>query len=281
MRRFFVLIFLGLLYASSAVALAIPPKPEAYVNDYAHVLSEATRQKLEQTLADFDRASSNQVVVATFQSLEGESLEDYSVRLAKVWKIGSKKHDNGVILLIFKDERKIRIEVGYGLEGALPDAIADRIIRSEIRPAFREGNYDKGVSDAVQAVISVTKGEYKSDAFAGGDRIKGISPYIFFAIAAFFLFPPLCYLLVIGGSILFFGLPVGGILGAVLVILLACLTQILNSSRFGQTISRHNSGGFWSGGSFGGWSGGGGSFGGGFGGGGGGSFGGGGASGGW
>ena len=263
----------------SAYALAIPAKPEAYVNDYAHLLSESTRQGLEQTLADFERTTSNQIVIAIFQSLEGGSLEDFSIRLAQAWKIGSKKNDNGVILLIFKDDRQVRIEVGYGLEGALPDATADLIIRNEIVPAFREGNYDGGIKNAVNAIMAVTRGEYKAEASFKKDPFKAAAPIIFVILVAYFLAPIVSYFLVIVFSGSAFGLPLGLVTGALLVMIMMCLRALFSS---GQTISGRR-GGFWNGGGFygGGFSGGGSSFGGGFGGGGGGSFGGGGASGRW
>ena len=281
MRRFFAFILLGLCFAGAAQALSIPKKPDAYVNDYARILSDDARQKLEQTLADFERTTSNQIVVAIFENLEGESLEDYSIRLAQSWKIGSKKNDNGVILLIFKDDRKVRIEVGYGLEGALPDAMADQIIRHEITPAFREGRYDQGVTAAVNAIILATKGEYKAAAsFSEGDRIQKIAPYLFFALVAFMLVPLVCYTMVLVGSVIFFGLPLGLGFGVLATLLLECLRR-LAFARLGQTISGRR-GGTWGGGGFAGGSFGGGGFsGGGFGGGGGGSFGGGGSSGGW
>src|SRR3989338_3221997 len=131
MRRFFVLLFILAFSTASAWALEVPAKPEGYVNDYAQLLSENSRSDLERTLAEFERATSNQIVVAIFPSLRGNSLEDFSIRLAEQWKIGTAKKDNGILLLVFRDDRQVRIEVGYGLEGALPDATADHLIRNE------------------------------------------------------------------------------------------------------------------------------------------------------
>lgn len=125
------------------------------------MLSPSKRAELEETLRRFEEETTNQIVVVTFPSLEGEVLEDFSIRLAEQWKIGQKGKDNGVILLIFKEDRKVRIEVGYGLEGALPDATAKLIIENEIVPRFREGKFDEGVEKAVQAIIGATKGEYR------------------------------------------------------------------------------------------------------------------------
>lgn len=157
---FFALI--TLFVPSSAHSLPIPEHPQAYVNDYANVLSPESRLEIEGILSQFEKETTNQLVVAIFNSLENESLEDYSIHLAEKWKVGTKDRDNGIILLIFMKERSVRIEVGYGLEGALSDATASEIIRREIAPAFREGRYDQGVLNAIQAIIQATKGEYKA-----------------------------------------------------------------------------------------------------------------------
>ena len=105
-------------------------------------------------LTDRERATGAQMVVAIFRSLEGESLEDFSVRLAERWRIGQKGLDNGVILLAFVDDRKLRLEVGYGLEGAITDAVSAQIIRERIAPRFREGQYAAGIEAAIEAVFS-------------------------------------------------------------------------------------------------------------------------------
>lgn len=181
MRKVFSFCLFGFSLISSAFALSIPDRPEHYVNDYAGLLSPDTRRDLERTLADFERQTSTQVVVAIFESLEGGSLEDFSIRLAEKWKIGSEKNDNGVILLVFKNDRQIRIEVGYGLEGALPDALADRIIRGEIVPAFREGDFDGGLARGVAAILSAVKGEYAART-GGTDKMKDYAPFIFLVL---------------------------------------------------------------------------------------------------
>ena len=141
------------LISCKAFALQIPPKPAGYVHDQAGLLSLPVRLQLEQLLEQHDRQTSNQVVVATFPSLENESLEDFSIRLAQAWKPGTAARDNGVILLIFKNERQMRIEVGYGLEGVLTDAVSGQIIRNVIRPAFRSGDYDGGITAGVAAIL--------------------------------------------------------------------------------------------------------------------------------
>jgi uncharacterized protein len=137
-----------------ALALVIPSAPTARVNDYAGVLTQAERGRLEAQLTDREQATGAQMVIAIFKSLEGESLEDYSIRLAQQWRIGQKSLDNGVILLVFLQDRKVRMEVGYGLEPMIPDAVAGRIIRDTMGPRFREQRYAQGLEEAVQAVFA-------------------------------------------------------------------------------------------------------------------------------
>jgi uncharacterized protein len=105
-------------------------------------------------LAEGERATGAQVVVAVFPSLDGESLEDFSIRLAEKWRVGRKALDDGAIILVFVADRKVRIEVGYGLEGAVPDIVAGRIIRESIAPRFREGRYDAGLEAAARAIYA-------------------------------------------------------------------------------------------------------------------------------
>jgi uncharacterized protein len=167
-----------------AIGLDVPPKPIRPVLDDAGVLSPAAQGAIVDSILRFERASSNQIAVAIFPSLEGESLEDFTIRLAEAWRPGQAERDNGVILAIFVSDRKVRIEVGYGLEGALPDAVARRIIRNEITPAFRAGDYDRGVTAAVSAIMAATRGEYE-----GIDRRDdGEPPSIVFILFAFLFF---------------------------------------------------------------------------------------------
>jgi len=161
-------LFLLLIRPSSLSALEIPKRPEGYVSDYAGMVSRQKRIELEEKLRRFEQETSNQIVVVTFPSLEGEVLEDFAIRLAEAWKIGQKGKDNGVILLIFKNDRKVRIEVGYGLEGALTDATSRLIIENEMVPRFREGKFDEGIEAAVQAIMAATQGEYHGEAPASG-----------------------------------------------------------------------------------------------------------------
>ena len=124
------------------------------MNDYARLLPADAQQRLETRLAERERATGAQMVVAIFPSLDGENLEDFGIRLAEQWRIGQKGLDNGVILLVFVQERRVRMEVGYGLEPVLPDAAAAQIIREAIGPRFREQRYAAGLEAAVDAVYA-------------------------------------------------------------------------------------------------------------------------------
>ncbi|WP_041273427.1 TPM domain-containing protein [Desulforapulum autotrophicum] len=139
------------------------PELKGRVNDYAGMLSSATVNQLEIVLSDLERTDSTQIVVLTLLSLEGENIEDYSIRVADVWKIGRKNLDNGAILIISKNDRKLRIEVGYGLEGTLTDLVAGRIISNIIVPQFKTGNFDRGVIAGVQSMIHAVHGEFNAE----------------------------------------------------------------------------------------------------------------------
>jgi uncharacterized protein len=152
-----------LVVAATAAAQpspALPPAPERFFNDYAGVVAPADARRLDQKLRRFDEETSTQVVVALFPELPADSLEDFTVRTAESWKAGRKERDNGAVLFVFVNDRKMRLEVGYGLEGALPDATAKRIIEDVIAPRFREGRYAEGLDAGTDAILAATRGEY-------------------------------------------------------------------------------------------------------------------------
>ena len=168
---FFLLVLFALLLAASrARALDVPPLT-GRVNDNARMLSPEAIKRLDATLAEFERADSTQVVVLTIPSLAGESLEEYAIKVAQAWGIGQKGRDNGALLLVSKNDRKVRIEVGYGLEGRLTDALSGRIIDHAIVPAFKSGNFDAGIEAGVSAIIAAVRGEYQGE--SSGDRSPG------------------------------------------------------------------------------------------------------------
>ena len=167
------LVLVALLTLDCVAAEVIPPKPAAYFNDYAGVVSASTAQRLNKTLEDFEKSTSSQIVVAVFQKMQSDSsLEDYAHRIFEAWGPGQKDKNNGAILLVFVQDRRMRIEVGYGLEGALPDVLAKRIIEEEIAPFFKQGNYDRGLTDGVTALLQATRGEYKGTGRTVGQKRK-------------------------------------------------------------------------------------------------------------
>ncbi|ADN02288.1 TPM domain-containing protein [Spirochaeta thermophila] len=154
--------------SSLLLGFTLPDTPAGRVNDFADILATETEQTLEQLLARYEEATTNQLVVVTVPSLGGESIESYSISLAEKWKIGQKDKDNGVILLVAPRERLVRIEVGYGLEPVLTDATSALIIQRTILPAFREGAYDEGVRLGVEKIIEATTDEEtRSRIFSG------------------------------------------------------------------------------------------------------------------
>ncbi len=131
------------------------------VNDYAGILHGPVVAELESLLKDYEARTTNQVVVLTVTTLEGMSIEEYSIKVAETWKLGQKGVDNGALLVVAKEERKVRIEVGYGLEASLTDAVTSMIIENEIVPRFKSGDYDAGVTAGVRAIIDAADGKLK------------------------------------------------------------------------------------------------------------------------
>ena len=166
MRRHLSLPLVFLLLAGLAVRLSagevIPPAPEHYFNDYTGIVAATTADTLDHRLEQFERDTSNQIVVAIFPRMESaSSIEDYTVRVAQAWRVGQKATNNGAVLFVFKENRTLYIQVGYGLEGVLPDALCKRIIDDEIVPHFRNGDFAGGVEAGVDALLAATKGEYR------------------------------------------------------------------------------------------------------------------------
>ncbi len=207
------LILLFLIFSVITVAARDIPKPKGYVNDTAGIMSQTVKLKLEQFLHDFEASDSTQITVLTITSLEGENLEDYSLKVLENWGVGQKDKDNGALLLVAKDERKIRIEVGYGLEGRLTDLLAGRIIDNEISPRFKQGDFDGGIVSGVIGIAEAVRGEYTG---TGKTRSKKKGSPFGFLFLLFFLGP---FLARLGGrrsyrsrrSGIFFGGPfIGG-----------------------------------------------------------------------
>lgn len=166
-------------------AQKFPDKPNRLVNDYTQTLSANEIDALEQKLRAFNDSTSTQIAVVLINDLEGYEVSDYAVRLAEKWGIGQAKKNNGIILLASLGDRKVTIQTGYGVEGALPDAIARRIIEYSIKPNFKEGNYYAGLDQATNDIIAYTKGEYKNDSprkRKGGGLPLVLIPFIIMVI---------------------------------------------------------------------------------------------------
>lgn len=277
------LLLVPIVCPGHVLGLDAPPY-RGYVNDYADMISPAAEQAIEQTLEAFDRSDSTQISILTIESLEGDSLEDFSIRVVDKWKIGRKGKDNGVLLLAVKKEHDLRIEVGRGLEGLLTDLLAGRIVDTVIVPNFKQGEFDAGFEAGVAAIIKATHGEFKPDGQRpGGRRGQANSKFsylIFVLILISVIGRASRFLGIIGGAValpllVFLGMSTP--LGWLVLIPLALLGGVIGLLLGLIGLGSHR-GGF---GGFGGGLGGGGFGGGGFGGFGGGGFGGGGASGKW
>ena len=158
-------VILALFLMLPCVAGALDaPALTGRVNDLARMLSPEASTRLEQKLAGFERETTNQVAVLTIASLQGDDIDQFAIRVAEQWKLGQQGKDNGVLLIMAQAERKVRIEVGMGLQGVLPDITASRIIREVMRPYLKTGNFDQGISAGVDAIMAATKGEFKASA---------------------------------------------------------------------------------------------------------------------
>lgn len=159
MKRILLLVILFLM-PLPVQALDVP-QLSGRVNDYARMLSSDAASRLEQKLAAFEQGQTTQIVVLTIPSLQGDDIDQFTIRVAEQWKIGQKDKDNGVLLVLAQAERRVRIEVGMGLQGVLPDITAGRIIRDVMRPYLKAGNFEQGIDAGVDGIIAATKGEFK------------------------------------------------------------------------------------------------------------------------
>lgn len=223
------------------------PNPPRLVNDFTGTLTTEQIQALESKLVANDDSTSNQIAIVIIPTTDNYSIDEVALQIGRTWGVGNKDKNNGIVILVAKNDHKIKIEIGYGLEGAVPDVTAKRIIEDEILPEFKQDNYYRGLDNGTDAIIKAAAGEYKAPEGYGKRKKKGVSI----------------------GTIIF-----------VIIILLIIFGGAAGPGVGGTYVSRGGFGG-WGGGG-GGWSGGsGGGSGGGFGGFGGGSFGGGGSSGSW
>ena len=186
MKKIVSILAVYVVLSCTVSAFVVPSKPQGYVNDYANVLTSETKIELEDVLHLFSASTTNEIAVVIVPDLGGETIENYAVTLFKQWKIGSAKNDNGVLLLVSIHDRKLRIEVGYGLEGALPDILAQDIINTKITPAFKQGDYSLGILQGVYAIIVATQGEYQTQGTSSTQSMLDMSTVELIFIVGFF-----------------------------------------------------------------------------------------------
>jgi uncharacterized protein len=182
-KMYRLIVFLMLLISFPLVGQEIPGKSSTLVTDYTNTLSPEEKQALERRLVAFNDTSSTQIAVVMIQTLDGYPLEDYAFQLAEKWGIGRKGKNNGILILVAVQDRKVRIEVGYGLEAVVPDALAKRIVEKEIKPAFKQGNYYEGLDRAAGTLMGLAAGEFTAEQYGGGEkRFPGFLVFIILAI---------------------------------------------------------------------------------------------------
>ena len=166
-----VLFGILLVVAAARGAETLPPAPRDHFNDHAGMVSPQVANRLNTQLTEFERETSNQIVVAIYPKMQSDSsIEDYTVRVAQSWKVGTAERRNGAVLFVFRDDRSLFIQVGYGLEGVLPDARCKQIIENEITPRFRSGDFEGGIAAGVQAILASIRGEYQGTGATVADR---------------------------------------------------------------------------------------------------------------
>jgi uncharacterized protein len=272
MRRWLLLLVLCLLPLAASAEVAVPPLA-AHVTDLTGTLTAQQRAALESKLQAFEAQKGSQIAVLIVPTTQPEAVEQYSIRVVEQWKLGRKKVDDGVLLLVAKNDHSMRIEVGYGLEGVLPDVIAKRIVADDIAPHFRQGDFYGGIVAGVTRIISVIQGEAlpapqpPEHHNNGATLEQNFSLLLFGALVGGFLLRNMLGAFpgglltggLVGGAVVWLG---GGIIFAVLLGLMAFVFTLGGGGFWGGGFG---GGGFRSGGDFGGggFSGGGGGFGGG------------------
>ena len=214
MKQTFLIILFSCVVLTSVSHALDAPKLQGHVNDDAGMISASVRAELENELISFEKTDSTQIVILTIPSLEGEGIEEFSIKVAEAWKIGRQGRDNGVIFVVSKEDRKMRIEVGRGLEGSLTDLMAGRIIDLVVKPRFKRGDFDGGFVAGVSSLIDAVRGEYKADENHRPQKHDDFGPFTTLLMYGLFV-------VLFLGSISRF---LGGISGAIGLPLLAYLT---------------------------------------------------------
>ncbi|MBF9252951.1 TPM domain-containing protein [Pontibacter sp. 172403-2] len=165
------------------------PTPPRLVNDLAGMLTPDEEQALEQKLVNYNDTTSTQIAIVTITSIGGYDINQYTTQLGEQWGVGGKENDNGIIILVAKNERQVSIQTGYGMEHIVPDAIAKRITERTLKPNFQQGNYYKGLNEATNLIISLASGQYQADpAAAEGEGGGGSSVFFIIIIVMMIVF---------------------------------------------------------------------------------------------
>lgn len=198
-----------------------PGQPAGFVNDFTRTLNAQEKLALEEKLSNFSKTYGNEIAVAIVKDLGGDYIENYAVKLFKDWGVGMKGLDNGALILVAINDRQMRIEVGYGLEGSLTDAQSSWIVNNVMKPAFQAGDYYAGIDGAVDKVISVTQGEKIPSEKVSGGGLAGLSAEdIFFAI----IFAIMILASILGQSKSWWA---GGVLGGIIGIIIGFVKGFL------------------------------------------------------
>ncbi len=261
-----VAFFLLCFFVGSNFVFAIP-EFKGFVNDYENIIENVG--ELEQRISNFEKETGIEIAVLTTSSFEDTYIEDYAVKVFEKWGIGKKEKDNGVLIIVSKEQRKSRIEVGYGLEGVLTDGLTGRIQDVAMIPSFREENYSKGINEGVDMIIGVLGGEEfvgVTDDIQESDDIEALGCLGIFFLAFLLMIPNPFVGAAIGGIVgfwlgsMFFGFNggmIGGVLGLILGFVFGLLAKMIPAPvRYGIARTMMSSGGRSSGGSFGGFGGG-------------------------
>jgi uncharacterized protein len=220
---FGLLLTVGFVYFISVAAYYSPGQSTGFVNDYANLLTQEQKQNLESKLSRFEKETSNEVCVVIIQSLQGDTIENFAEKLFQEWGIGKENKDSGVLFLIAKDDRQMRIEVGYGLEPSITDAQSFLILENIVKPDFRNNDYYGGTDKAIDAIMGLAKGENTDIPKEPVGFNLNIDPTWFFIFGFWILAILFRVLAVLGKSKSWWQ---GGIIGVVLSIIIVIFLGI-------------------------------------------------------
>jgi len=191
-RLFFAVVAILACAICAHAAETIPPKPDRYFHDYAGVVSQGAAQRFNEQLAQFERETSDQIVVAIWRTMPSQSsIEDFTQRTFQTWEVGQKGRNNGVVFFVFVDDHRMRIQPGYGLEGTLPDITCNEIIRDAVAPRFRAKDFEGGLAAGIDLIFKAIRGEYKGSGKtvreSGSSQSSTAGLLVFFFVLIIFL----------------------------------------------------------------------------------------------